>query len=487
MIIQIPNSFKFLFLRSSIRKYCKPVILGCEVNFHKGSEESSYLIVLFVINFEMSELVETVLVEEEREEEGEEKEIQRAILSSSHDDELIQVLKRYRNWISVQKEVITVHLDEEFYHFLANRIRSSSNEQLQLEIAYWYALLIALPNFNGTFPAAVKHILEAAVASTENYEMVENTLDIILMTIGKNKNFNLYTGEIITILLNQGRSSQSSVIKGKILGIFSKLCWGYFQNAPDTLPFIFQCLNSSDSLLIARAAEALSAFTESSDHQIDEILSADSTLPNRLAELLLSPVEDVVHQAIRTVGNIITGNDLQTQTLINAGIIPNLLWLIDYPNKKISREACWTISNISAGTVTQIQEIINAAIIPRLLSYLPTIKEEEIQVDILFTIANVLCGGSESQKVYILNEGVAEKLSQLLSIMVESGDIQPKVCKPLYECFLSIVEFVRQYPDKSKEEHVREVYRTYDVVNKLKFGDNRIPSISHLDNFVNGI
>eukprot|EP01040_Poterioochromonas_malhamensis_P000350 gene350-380_t len=283
----------------------------------------------------MSELVETVLVEEEREEEGEEKEIQRAILSSSHDDELIQVLKRYRNWISVQKEVITVHLDEEFYHFLDNRIRSSSNEQLQLEIAYWYALLIALPNFNGTFPAAVKHILEAAVASTENYEMVENTLDIILMTIGKNKNFNLYTGEIITILLNQGRSSQSSVIKGKILGIFSKLCWGYFQNAPDTLPFIFQCLNSSDSLLIACAAEALSAFTESSDHQIDEILSADSTLPNRLAELLL--------------------------------------------------------------------------------------------------------------------------------------------------------KFVRQYPDKSKEEHVREVYRIYDVVNKLKFGDNRIPSISHLDNFVNGI
>ncbi len=55
--------------------------------------------------------------------------------------------------------------------------------------------------------------------------------------------------------------------------------------------------------------------------------------------------------ALRTVGNIVTGNDLQTQVIINCRALDCLYNLLITNHKKsIKKEACWTISNITAGT-----------------------------------------------------------------------------------------------------------------------------------------
>jgi hypothetical protein len=59
--------------------------------------------------------------------------------------------------------------------------------------------------------------------------------------------------------------------------------------------------------------------------------------------------------ALRTVGNIVTGDDLQTQVIINFSALPCLLGLLASPKKGIRKEACWTISNITAGNRDQIQ------------------------------------------------------------------------------------------------------------------------------------
>ena len=66
----------------------------------------------------------------------------------------------------------------------------------------------------------------------------------------------------------------------------------------------------------------------------------------------------VLVPALRTVGNIVTGNDQQTQTIINCGALNCLLHLLNTSHKKsIKKEACWTISNITAGTKEQIQAV----------------------------------------------------------------------------------------------------------------------------------
>ena len=79
----------------------------------------------------------------------------------------------------------------------------------------------------------------------------------------------------------------------------------------------------------------------------------------RRVELLGHPSPSVQTPALRTVGNIVTGDDLQTQIVINCGALPCLLRLLTSHKKSIRKEACWTISNITAGNKDQIQNVID--------------------------------------------------------------------------------------------------------------------------------
>ena len=75
-------------------------------------------------------------------------------------------------------------------------------------------------------------------------------------------------------------------------------------------------------------------------------------------ELLLHPSPAVQTPALRTVGNIVTGDDLQTQIIINFNALSCLNSLLNSQKKGIRKEACWTISNITAGNKDQVSLIV---------------------------------------------------------------------------------------------------------------------------------
>lgn len=64
---------------------------------------------------------------------------------------------------------------------------------------------------------------------------------------------------------------------------------------------------------------------------------------------------NVVSAALRAVGNIVTGDDVQTQVILNSGALPCLLHLLSSVKESVRKEACWTLSNITAGNRQQIQ------------------------------------------------------------------------------------------------------------------------------------
>lgn len=64
---------------------------------------------------------------------------------------------------------------------------------------------------------------------------------------------------------------------------------------------------------------------------------------------------NVVSAALRAVGNIVTGDDVQTQVVLNCSALPCLLHLLGSVKESVKKEACWTISNITAGSRQQIQ------------------------------------------------------------------------------------------------------------------------------------
>ncbi|KAL8464002.1 hypothetical protein ACS0TY_033803 [Phlomoides rotata] len=69
-----------------------------------------------------------------------------------------------------------------------------------------------------------------------------------------------------------------------------------------------------------------------------------SSLMVQMTKFKFHPSPSVLIPALRTIGNIVIGDDLQTQSVISHDALPCLLSLLTHHHKKsIKKEACWTI------------------------------------------------------------------------------------------------------------------------------------------------
>lgn len=51
---------------------------------------------------------------------------------------------------------------------------------------------------------------------------------------------------------------------------------------------------------------------------------------------------------LRLIASLLTGNEEQTNTVLQLQVIPRLLWLLDSPDDRIIENACWVLSNVTA-------------------------------------------------------------------------------------------------------------------------------------------
>jgi hypothetical protein len=112
----------------------------------------------------------------------------------------------------------------------------------------------------------------------------------------------------------------------------------------------------------------------------------------------------------------VTGDDVQTQVIINCGALPALLALLSSTKDGIRKEACWTISNITAGNSTQIQAVIDANIIPPLINLLSN-GDFKTRKEACWAISNATSGGLQKhdQIRYLVSQGCIKPLCDLLS------------------------------------------------------------------------
>ena len=94
---------------------------------------------------------------------------------------------------------------------------------------------------------------------------------------------------------------------------------------------------------------AMSYLSDGGEERIPSILQT-GVLP-RLVQLLQHPNIAISVPCLRSIGNIVTGDDDQTQTVIDAGALIALNELIYNKKKTVRKEVCWTLSNITAGSV----------------------------------------------------------------------------------------------------------------------------------------
>ncbi|KAG5056048.1 hypothetical protein JHK85_008558 [Glycine max] len=231
-------------------------------------------------------------------------------------------------------------------------------------------------------------------------------------------------GALLPLLAQLNEHAKLSMLRNATWTL-SNFCRGKPQPAFDqvkpALPALASLIQSNDEEVLTDACWALSYLSDGTNDKIQGVIEAG--VCSRLVDLLLHPSPSVLIPALRTVGNIVTGDDLQTQVIINHQALPRLLNILTNNYKKsIKKEACWTISNITAGNKKQIQDVIEASIIAPLVHLLQN-AEFDIKKEAAWAISNATSGGSHEQikygeilvlRMFLVSQGCIRPLCDLL-------------------------------------------------------------------------
>ena len=140
----------------------------------------------------------------------------------------------------------------------------------------------------------------------------------------------------------------------------------------------------------------------------------------------------ILSPALRCIGNIVTGSDDQTQSVIDSNALPVFHALLTHQKIGVQKEAAWTLSNITAGTQVQIQAVVEAQLVPLLVNVLAN-GELRVQKEAAWAITNYTSGASTDQVLYLVQCQVIKPICDLLTAK------DPKLVKVLLDGLCNIL------------------------------------------------
>lgn len=182
------------------------------------------------------------------------------------------------------------------------------------------------------------------------------------------------------------------------------------------LPTLSRLITVDDQDTLADACWSLSYLSDAPpDHleRLNDVIKAN-VVPS-LIKLTSNRSSTVQTPALRAIGNIVTGDEQQTQVVIDAGGLPAMKNLLGDPRVSLQKEACWAISNVTAGTSDQIQFVIEAGCFPKIIHML-AYADLKVKREACWALCNATSMYSErpDQVKYLVQEGIIKPLCDIL-------------------------------------------------------------------------
>jgi len=241
---------------------------------------------------------------------------------------------------------------------------------------------------------------------------------------------------IRNLLLNITRAANVSMLKNATWTL-SNFCRGKPQpelsKIKAALPILAKLITHSNQEVVGDACWALSYVSDGADDRIQSVVDV-GVMPTLVS--LLRRAGSSVTPALRSAGNIVSGNERQTQAAIDAGIIPALGTLLDHGKQNIRKEACWTLSNIAAGTPAQVASLLACPSIVQKVMQLLGSDNFQVQKEAVWVIANLCTAGCAVHIDKVVQLG---GIAALVRVLDMNGENDVKVINVALDALKSIL------------------------------------------------
>ncbi|KAF2076196.1 hypothetical protein CYY_002496 [Polysphondylium violaceum] len=164
----------------------------------------------------------------------------------------------------------------------------------------------------------------------------------------------------------------------------------------------------------------------------------DTGIAKRVVELM-TYYEPILVPALRTVGNLASGTDQQTQVILQLGALPIIRTLMSHNKPSIRKECFWILSNIAGGTPEHIQQLIYHDFFPHLLKVLVSEAEDKAhKKEIIHVLNNASSGGSYLQILYFVHTGFFQALQHYIQFNYISDPYTTKIALEALETLLDL-------------------------------------------------
>lgn len=205
----------------------------------------------------------------------------------------------------------------------------------------------------------------------------------------------------------------------------SNLCRGKtpkpnFDKIKQFLPVLAKAISEKDDEVLTDACWALSYLSDTTNENINAIIEFIDL--KKIVNLVESHENDKIKApAIRIIGNIVTGNDTQTQKMIDCGFLPifHKLLLSKASKRSTIKEICWAISNVAAGTTQQIQALFDENLFKTIFDLYET-ADITVKKEIAWVIGNTITTGDDDQIKELIKSDVIKILCNLMETAQDS-------------------------------------------------------------------